>query len=66
MVKLQKGKDSIVNLMPNKMYFIPTHFTHSIPTKMYNIHPQNNVQNKNKVHFLNSVLYASHSVVSMV
>ena len=24
----------------------------------------NNVQNKNKVHFLNSVLYASNSVVS--
>ena len=27
---------------------------------------QNNVQNKNKVHFLNNVLYASNSVISMV
>ena len=26
----------------------------------------NNVQNKNKVHFLKDVLYASNSVVSMV
>ena len=27
---------------------------------------QNNVQNKNKVHFIKSVLYASNSVVSII
>jgi len=34
--------------------------------KTYKITLENNVQNKNKVHFLNSVLYPSNSVVSMV
>ena len=34
--------------------------------KTYKIPLQNNVQNKNKVHFLNNVLYASNSVVSIV
>ena len=34
--------------------------------KTYKITLQNNVQNKNKVHFLKNVLYASNSVVSMV
>ena len=34
--------------------------------KTYKIPLQNNVQKKNKVHFLNNVLYASNSIVSMV
>ena len=34
--------------------------------KTYKISLQNNVQNKNKVHFLKNVLYATNSVVSMV
>jgi len=34
--------------------------------KTYKITLENNVQYKNKVHSLNSVLYASNSVVSMV
>lgn len=34
--------------------------------KIYKTPLQNNVQNKNKVHFLKNVLYASNSVVSMV
>ena len=34
--------------------------------KTYKIPIQNNVQNKNKVHSLKNVLYASNSVVSIV
>ena len=34
--------------------------------KTYKIPLQNNVQNKNKVHSLKNVLYASNSVVSIV
>ncbi|VPP11208.1 Uncharacterised protein [Streptococcus pneumoniae] len=34
--------------------------------KTHKILLQNNVQNKNKVHFSKNVLYASNSVVSMV
>lgn len=34
--------------------------------KTYKITLQNNVQNKNKVHFIKNVLYVSNSVVSMV
>ena len=34
--------------------------------KTYKTLLQNNVQNKNKVHFIKNVLYASNSVISMV
>ena len=34
--------------------------------KTYKIPLQNNVQNKNKVHYLKNVLYASNSFVSVV
>ena len=34
--------------------------------KTYKIALRNNAQNKNKVHFLNNVLYVSNSVISMV
>ena len=34
--------------------------------KIYKTPLQNNVQNKNKVHFFKNVLYASNSVVSIV
>lgn len=34
--------------------------------KTYKTPLQNNVQNKNKIHFLKNVLYASNLVISMV
>ena len=41
-------------------------FDYMMNYKTYKMSLQNNVQNKNKVHFLKNVLYASNSVVSMV
>ena len=41
-------------------------FDYMMNYKTYKITLQNNVQNKNKVHFLNNVLYVSNSIVSMV
>ena len=41
-------------------------FDYMMNYKTYKMSLQNNVQNKNKVHFLKNVLYASNSVVSNV